>query len=100
MKIIIDQDLQEIVPKFLEVRKNDFKNFITILENNDKNKMKMFVHQVTGVSSGYGFNILATMAKEIETLFLNNNPKEALKVAYKYQQTLNSLEIEYQEVED
>lgn len=100
MKVIIDQDLKEIVPKFLEVRQNDFENFITILENNDKNKMKNFVHQLTGVSSGYGFNILATMAKEIETLFLNNNQKEALKLAHKYQQTLDSLEIEYQDMED
>ena len=64
--VVIDSDLEELIPGFLENRKQDLFSLKTALEKRDHNIMQSIGHSLKGVGGGYGFDELSRLGAEVE----------------------------------
>lgn len=97
--IEIDQDLQEIVPGFLENRAKDLIELKTAVENNDIKTLEKIGHKVAGSSGGYGFDELGKMAKNLELKAIDGHFEECASLVGQIEAHLNELEVVYVEMD-
>jgi HPt (histidine-containing phosphotransfer) domain-containing protein len=64
--IHIDQDLEEIVPGFLENRRRDVQILETALQQNNLAQILTIGHQMKGDGGGYGFDNISKMGTALE----------------------------------
>lgn len=64
--ITIDQDLEEIVPGFLENRRKDAASLEAALEENDLKTVRLLGHRMKGDGGGYGFQEISTIGDALE----------------------------------
>ena len=62
----IDQDLQEIVPGFLENRRRDVQTLETALQQNNLAQIHIIGHRMKGDGGGYGFDAISMMGDALE----------------------------------
>ncbi|GAB6888750.1 hypothetical protein JCM13304A_22490 [Desulfothermus okinawensis JCM 13304] len=74
--ITIDSELEEIVPLFLENRKNDIKVIENSLKEKDFNTIKRLGHSMKGTGGGYGFDRVTEIGAAIEEAAKNQNSSE------------------------
>ena len=65
-KIKIDTDLLDLIPQYLENRKNDLSTYQGMIEACDFESIQKLAHKTKGSAGGYGFAELTRMAAEIE----------------------------------
>lgn len=68
----IDADLEDLIPKFLENRRNDVQTLQALIENNDVNALAQLAHKIKGSSASYGFIQLSSLAHELEKAVKND----------------------------
>ncbi|WP_216831856.1 Hpt domain-containing protein [Alkalihalobacterium elongatum] len=66
IQISIDKDLEDLIPGFLENRKNDIKTMQLAVEEGDFNQIRMIGHRMKGFGSGYGFDFITELGKRLE----------------------------------
>lgn len=64
--VIIDNDLEELIPGFLENRKKDLLSLKEALVKQDHEVMQSIGHSLKGVGGGYGFEELSRLGAEVE----------------------------------
>jgi HPt (histidine-containing phosphotransfer) domain-containing protein len=66
-KIIVrvDPDLEDLIPGFLENRRNDIQAMQEALEQGDFETIRKLSHTMKGVGGGYGFDAITTISREI-----------------------------------
>ena len=62
----INQDLEEIVPGFLENRRRDVQKLEIALEQNDLKTIHMIGHRMKGDGGGYGFDAISLIGAALE----------------------------------
>jgi HPt (histidine-containing phosphotransfer) domain-containing protein len=62
----IDQDLEEIVPGFLENRRRDVQTLETALHQNNLAQIHIIGHRMKGDGGGYGFDAISVMGAALE----------------------------------
>jgi HPt (histidine-containing phosphotransfer) domain-containing protein len=62
----IDQDLEEIVPGFLENRRRDVQTLKTALQENNLAEIRTIGHRMKGDGGGYGFDAISMMGDALE----------------------------------
>jgi HPt (histidine-containing phosphotransfer) domain-containing protein len=62
----IDQDLEEIVPGFLENRRRDVQTLETALQQNNLTQIHILGHRMKGDGGGYGFDAISLMGAALE----------------------------------
>ena len=62
----IDQDLEEIVPGFLENRRRDVQTLEHALKKNDLHAIHMIGHRLKGDGGGYGFDAISVIGGALE----------------------------------
>jgi len=62
----IDQDLQEIVPGFLENRRRDVQALETALQQNNLAQIHTIGHRMKGDGGGYGFDAISKIGAALE----------------------------------
>lgn len=65
--ITIDQDLEELIPGFLENRKQDIKTLNMSLEQEDFETIRLLGHSMKGFGAGYGFDFISRIGLQLET---------------------------------
>lgn len=75
--VYIESDLEDLIPDFLENRKEDVSKAIKSLAKNDFNALSMQGHNLKGVGDSYGFSEISRIGKCIEHE-ANLNNEEAL----------------------
>ncbi len=68
----IDPDLKDIVPGFLQNRKNDLALFRGALATSNAEALRNLGHKMRGSSAGYGFQQLSDWGGQIEDLAEKN----------------------------
>lgn len=66
LTVHIDQDLEEIVPGFLENRRRDVQTLETALHQNDLKMIHVIGHRMKGDGGGYGFDAISMMGAALE----------------------------------
>lgn len=64
--LYIDQDLEEIVPGFLENRRRDVQTLETALQENNLAQIQIIGHRMRGDGGGYGFDAISTIGAALE----------------------------------
>lgn len=64
--VIVDEDLEELIPGFLENRNKDVQVLRDAMGNDDFSKLKSIGHSLKGVGGGYGFDGLSEIGAKIE----------------------------------
>lgn len=66
--VIIDKDLEDLIPGFLENRNKDISSLKEALAQGKLETLKSIGHSLKGVGGGYGFDQLSEIGAEIERL--------------------------------
>ena len=64
--VLIDQDLEEIVPGFLENRRGDVQTLERALKENDLRAIHLIGHRLKGDGGGYGFDAISVIGGVLE----------------------------------
>ncbi len=77
----VDQDLQDIIPGFLERRGEDVASILEGLEQGDYETIRYLGHSMKGAGGGYGFDAITEMGRDLERAAGNHDRDEILKLA-------------------
>jgi HPt (histidine-containing phosphotransfer) domain-containing protein len=64
--LYIDQDLEEIVPGFIENRRRDVETIEIALQENNLSKIQVIGHRMKGDGGGYGFETISDLGAALE----------------------------------
>ena len=64
--VLIDQDLEKIVPGFLENRRGDVNTLERALKENDLRAIHLIGHRLKGDGGGYGFDAISAIGGVLE----------------------------------
>jgi HPt (histidine-containing phosphotransfer) domain-containing protein len=62
----VDEDLEDLIPGFLENRQKDIVALRAALEHNDFETARDIGHGLKGAGGGYGFHIISELGRDIE----------------------------------
>ncbi len=93
--VIIDSDLKEIIPIFMENRESDIADLKKNIEANNYDEIEKIGHQLKGAGGSYGFDYITEIGKEIENIADNNNPTEIKQLINELETYLDVVEISY-----
>ena len=67
-KIIVrvDPDLEDLIPDFLEMRREDVRSLSKALEKGDYKTIEILGHSMKGSGGGYGFDKITEIGRSIE----------------------------------
>ncbi|MDE5411800.1 Hpt domain-containing protein [Alkalihalobacterium chitinilyticum] len=66
IQILIDKDLKDLIPGFMENRKKDIETMKFALSEEDFEQVRMIGHRMKGFGSGYGFEFITDLGKQLE----------------------------------
>ncbi|MFV8830496.1 Hpt domain-containing protein [Alkalihalobacterium sp. APHAB7] len=66
IQVSIDKDLEDLIPGFLENRKKDIETMKLALVEEDFQQVRMIGHRMKGFGSGYGFDFITELGKQLE----------------------------------
>ena len=64
--LYIDQELEEIIPGFLENRRGDVQTIEAALQENNLSQIQMIGHRLKGDGGGYGFDAISAIGAALE----------------------------------
>lgn len=80
IRVSIDPDLEDLIPGFLNNRRNDVVQIRASLLTGDYTKIRLLGHSMKGAGGGYGFDPITDYGGEIEQAALKQD--EATVEAY------------------
>lgn len=95
-EIIIDKDLEEIIPSFLANRQKDIAEIETALDANNYKEVESIGHKLSGSAGSYGFNELGKIGKEIEEACKHKNYTLVKSLYAKYKEHMDNLVITFE----
>jgi HPt (histidine-containing phosphotransfer) domain-containing protein len=97
-RVYIDQDLEVLIPQYLENREEDIKELKQLIEEENYEKIRIIGHSLKGSGGGYGFDYLTELGSQIEKNAELKNAEEIRRLIQSLESYLNNLEIVYQEL--
>lgn len=96
--VIVDAELEGIMPRYLEIRAEELLMIQQALADNDAEKISFFGHRLRGSGGGYGLERLTEMGGLLETAGDNEDFITAARAIAELAEYLEKLEIEYEEM--
>jgi HPt (histidine-containing phosphotransfer) domain-containing protein len=77
-KIIVhvDPDLRELIPGFLENRRNDVMILLAALEQGNFESIRAIGHRLKGDGGGYGFDTISEIGRDLEQAAKDRSQQE------------------------
>lgn len=91
----IDPDLQDIVPGFLDNRRNDILTIRSAIPRGDFEAIRMLGHRLKGDGGGYGFEAISEMGAVIEQAAARQDTQALLQQTQAIEDYLNRVEVVY-----
>ncbi len=92
----VDSDLKELIPGFLDNRRQDARAIIGGVEQKDFEIIRVLGHDMKGSGGGYGFDAITDIGRSLEQAAKDENSTEILKLAKELVTYLERVEIVYQ----
>lgn len=89
----IDPDIEDLIPGFLENRKNDVKTIEDSLRREDYETIQRMGHSMKGAGGGYGFDEITDIGARIEMAAREKNSDEVLRQVQALSYYLERVEI-------
>ncbi|HPC86164.1 MAG TPA: Hpt domain-containing protein [Smithellaceae bacterium] len=64
--VIVDEDLQDLIPGYLENRRKDVEELQGALERSDFEVIRVLGHKMKGSGGGYGFDEISEIGRTLE----------------------------------
>jgi len=93
--LIIQSDLQPIIPQYLENIKRNLKEILDAINVGELNNAAILGHRMKGSGGGYGIQKITELGALIEQEAKNQNPKNVQKYAEELLAYLNRVEVKY-----
>ncbi len=71
--VVIDPDLEDIVPAFLENRRGDLKKLGAAQQQHDLKTVEVLGHRMNGDGGGYGFDAISEIGAALEQAALQED---------------------------
>lgn len=97
IKVIVDADLEDLVPGFLENRNKDVANLKTLLDAEDWPGLRRVGHSMKGVGGGYGFDAITDFGATIEKAALAEDGGAIASTVASLGDYLARVEVVYEE---
>ena len=94
-KVYVDASFADIVPWFLDNRKEDIKRVREFVEVSDFDQIQRMGHRWKGTCASYGFQKLSEAGELIEDLSAHQNKEEILNLLDRTEEYVNHLEVVY-----
>jgi PAS domain S-box-containing protein len=91
--VYVDEDIEDLVPEFLEGRHDDVKIIREAIQNNDFVNIQRLGHDMKGCGQSYGFDEISVIGKHIETAAKTSNAQEILSWNDQLENYLGTLKV-------
>lgn len=95
MKVIIDKELEEIFPDYLENRRKEIKDLKKFVEHQDFASLKVVAHRLAGNAGSYGLDELSRIGAQMEADSLKGDLRSIAKYVQDIETYLANLTFEY-----
>jgi HPt (histidine-containing phosphotransfer) domain-containing protein len=93
--VTIDADLEDLIPDYLENRRQDCQTVLQKLENGDYEGIRVLGHTMKGTGGGYGFDAITDMGRALEEAAKQPDPAAIRSVVAQLEDYLQAIEIVY-----
>lgn len=94
--VTVDADLEELIPGFLENRRQDVENLQAAAEKSDYENLRSIGHSLKGVGGGYGFMKISELGATIESAANEQDMESAKKCIIELSAFLQNVEVRYE----
>lgn len=92
----VDAELEDLVPGFLENRKNDVKSLGEALEQGDYERVRVLGHTMRGSGGGYGFDAITEIGGVLEQAAKAKDAEEIRRRISELASYLERVEVTYE----
>lgn len=96
IRVIIDEDLEDILPTFLENRSNDIEKIKSALESSDLKAIEVIAHKLAGNAGSYGLHDLGKIGVALEESCNNESLGNIKEYFEQYKDYMARLEIVFE----
>ncbi|MBF0358114.1 MAG: Hpt domain-containing protein [Magnetococcales bacterium] len=96
--VVIDKDLEDIVPGYLVNRQKDLAVISKALQEKDFQTIQTSGHRMKGSGSGYGFDCISEIGRDLEIAAKEHNSGQIAGLVADLATYIESVDIEYEEV--
>ncbi|OSM05129.1 Hpt domain-containing protein [Magnetofaba australis] len=94
--VVIDRDLEDIVPGYIENRHKDIEALRKAVEEGDTETANVLGHRMKGSGAGYGFDEITEIGRHIETSAKSNDIDGVKKGVADLESYLQRVEVTYE----
>ena len=96
-RVKIDPDLEDIIPRFLEIRQENIAAIATALDSDNFEAVVRIGHSMKGAGAGYGFDYITDIGKTIEDCAKMKDGAKIKTCVNELSDYLNNIDIVYGE---
>lgn len=94
--VVIDEDLENLIPGYMENRRADIENIKAALATNDLETIRILGHSMKGSGGGYGFDPVTDIGAAIEQAAKDSDTEEITKQTEALSDYINNIEVVYE----
>jgi HPt (histidine-containing phosphotransfer) domain-containing protein len=94
--VVIDDGLQDLIPGYLENRRQDIVAILSALERADFESIRAIGHKMKGSGGGYGFDMITEIGSYLEAAAKNAVGRDVREQVDRLRDYLDRLKIVYQ----
>lgn len=93
---IVDEDLRDLIPGYLENRRKDIKDIHAALDRNDFEVIRALDHKMKGSGEGYGFDEITEIGRACEEAAKQSQAQEIREQVHRLQDYIDNVAIIFQ----
>lgn len=90
---IVDEDLRDLIPGYLENRRKDIKDIHAALDRNDFEVIRALGHKMKGSGGGYGFDEITEIGRACEEAAKQSQAQEIREQVHRLQDYIDNVAI-------
>lgn len=94
-RVEVDQDLQDLVPQYLENKKKDASRIREALDKGDLETVRILGHSMAGSGGGYGFPGITRIGRNLEKFAQSKDVDAARASVHELEIYLTNVIVEY-----
>jgi HPt (histidine-containing phosphotransfer) domain-containing protein len=92
----VDADLEDLIPEYLQNRRQDVEAILKALENQDYETIRVLGHTMKGTGGGYGFDAITDLGQTLEEAAKNQNEPAISQATAALRDYLQAVEVIFQ----
>ena len=93
--VVVDREIKDIVPIFLESRRGDVKAILAALDQSDYEAIRILGHNLHGAGGGYGFNAITDIGISINKAAKEKKAEEIRELVGELSSYLERVNVTY-----